>query len=134
MKSFSDPDSNYSSVNNVGSITVNYFNKSESKYGCLSKSDSMWFCLKFTEIVEKNIAVDLKIEERCRQIMLNYELRISQLEDYMKDECNEAPIREIVQEELKSGEESRNSDNEGQVTYKKFKTTRTREVCVNRAE
>ncbi|KAK3729267.1 hypothetical protein RRG08_064462 [Elysia crispata] len=45
--------------------------------------------------------------------MLNYELRISQLEDYMKDECNEAPIREIVQEELKSGEESRNSDNEG---------------------
>ena len=94
----------------------------------------MWFCLKFPEIVKKNIAVDLKREERCRQIMLNYELRISQLEDYMKDECNEAPIREIVQEELKSGEESRNSDNEGQVTYKKFKTTRTREVCVNRAE
>ena len=94
----------------------------------------MWFCLKFTEIVKKNIAVDLKIEERCRQIMLNYELIISQLEDYMKDECNEAPIWEIVQEELKSGEESRNSDNEGQVTYKKFKTTRTCEVCVNRAE
>lgn len=126
MKTFSDPDSKLLECQRCKKhYCIACLNKSESEYMCLSKSDSMWFCLKCREIVEKNIAVDLKIEERCRQIMLNYESRISKLEEDMQTKCNEARVREIVQEELKSGEEDGNSNNAGQVTTKGSKPPET---------
>ena len=76
----------------------------------------MWFCAECREIVEKNIVVDLKIEERCRQIMLNYESRISRLEDDIKDKCSEGRVREIVREEINLGESNGEiNDNVSQV-------------------
>lgn len=46
----------------------------------MSKSDSMWFCIKCRPIVEEHIVTDSKIEQRCRAIMDNYEQRLSSVE------------------------------------------------------
>ena len=46
--------------------------------------------------------------------MLNYESRISKLEDDMQDKCSEARVREIVHEERMKGENGASSDNVGQ--------------------
>ena len=128
-KSFSDPDSKLLECQRCKKhYCIVCLNKSENEYTCLSKSDSMWFCVDCREIVEKNIAVDLKIEERCRQIMMNYESRISRLEDDIKDKCSEGRVREIVREEISYSEGSGEiSDNVGQVknTTKQPETVET---------
>jgi hypothetical protein len=75
--------------------------KGEAEYELLTKSDSMWFCTKCREIVEKSIVVDKEIEKRCKEIMLLYEDRVSNLEEEMDKKCDEATVRAIVKKELK---------------------------------
>lgn len=75
-------------------------NKPEEEYKFLQSTDAMWFCVKCRESVEKNIATDLKIEERCKEIMKEYECRISTLEQKVEEKCDEAKVREIITEEL----------------------------------
>jgi hypothetical protein len=60
----------------------------------------MWFCVKCRKIVEEHIIIDLKIEKRCKEIMENYEQRISDIESEMNKKCDEPRVREIVKEEL----------------------------------
>ena len=60
----------------------------------------MWFCVKCRKIVEEHIFIDLKIEERCKEIMDNYEQRINDIEIEMVKKCDEPRAREIVKEEL----------------------------------
>ena len=126
-KMFSDPDSRLLECQRCKKhYCIVCLNKSDNEYFCLSKSDSMWFCVKCREIVEKNIAIDIKIEERCGQIMLNYESRISKLEDDMQDKCSEARVREIVHEEQMKGENGASSDNVGQaISAKQPETVET---------
>ena len=50
--------------------------KSNTEYDILSRSDTMWFCVKYRKIVEEHIIIDLNIEKRCKEIMENYEQRI----------------------------------------------------------
>jgi hypothetical protein len=52
------------------------------------------------KIVEEHIVIDLKIEERCKEIMDNYEQRINDIEIEMVKKCDEPRVREIVKEEL----------------------------------
>jgi hypothetical protein len=41
-----------------------------------------------------------KIEKRCKEIMGNYEQRISDIESEMNKKCDEPRVREIAKEEL----------------------------------
>lgn len=75
--------------------------KGETEYEFLTKSDSMWFCAKCREIVEKSIVVDKEIEKRCKEIMQLYEDRVSDLEREMDKKCDEAKVRAIVKKEMK---------------------------------
>jgi CRISPR/Cas system-associated endonuclease Cas3-HD len=52
------------------------------------------------KIVEEHIVIDLKIMERCKKIMDNYEQRINDIEIEMVKKCDEPRAREIVKEEL----------------------------------
>ena len=76
--------------------------KSNTEYDVLSKSDTMWFCVKCRKIVEEHIVIDLKIEERCKEIMENYEQRISDIEivkeELQLNSCNEPMVKKIVEE------------------------------------
>jgi hypothetical protein len=67
----------------------------------MTKSDSMWFCIKYRTIVEEHIVTDLKIEQRCREIMDNYEQRLSSVERMITEKCSEHRAREIVRDEIK---------------------------------
>jgi hypothetical protein len=62
----------------------------------------MWFCVKCRKIVEEYIVIDLKIEERCKEIMENYEQRISDIEivkeELQLNSCNEPMVKKIVEE------------------------------------
>jgi hypothetical protein len=81
-KLFSDPSSKVLECQRCQKhFCIKCLKKPEAEYNALSKSDSMWFCIKCREVVEKHIMTDLKIEERCRQIMSQYEDRISSLEE-----------------------------------------------------
>jgi len=60
----------------------------------------MWFCITCRKIIEEHIVMDLKIEDRCNQIMKDYEDRITQLETTMVEKCDESRVREIIKDEL----------------------------------
>ena len=76
----------------------------------------MWFCSSCRLIVERNIVTDLKIEERCREIMEHYEKRISTLEDKVNEKCDEETVRRIVSLEIDKVEAKANKvkDTEGE--------------------
>jgi hypothetical protein len=60
----------------------------------------MWFCITCRKKIEEHIVLDLKIEDRCNQIMKEYEDRITQLETTVIEKCDEARVREIIKDEL----------------------------------
>ena len=62
--------------------------------------DIMWFCAECREKVEKNIVTERKIEEMCREIMLNYEQRICELEEEIKKKCDRDEVVRIVEESI----------------------------------
>jgi hypothetical protein len=80
---------------------IKCLNKTKSEYDIISKSDLMWFCIKCRTIVEEHIVIDLKIEQRCRAIMDNYEQRLSSVERMITKKCSEHRAREIVRDEIK---------------------------------
>ena len=80
---------------------IKCLNKTKSEYDIMSKSDSMWFCIKCRPIVEEHIVIDLKIEQRCCEIMDNYEQRLSSVERMITEKCSEHRAREIVRDEIK---------------------------------
>jgi hypothetical protein len=85
---------------------IKCLNKSVAEYDILSKSDTMWFCPKCREVVEKNIVKDLEIEKRCKEIMATYEQRITTLEHEIARKCDESTVRQIVNEELSNANAS----------------------------
>ncbi|VDI25738.1 Hypothetical predicted protein [Mytilus galloprovincialis] len=60
----------------------------------------MWFCAPCRQVVEEHIVTDLKIEERCREIMDNYEQRINNIEIAIEKKCNKEEVRKIVSQEI----------------------------------
>jgi hypothetical protein len=60
----------------------------------------MWFCITCRRKIEEHIVLDLKIEDRCNQIMKEYEDRITQLETTVIEKCDETGVREIIKDEL----------------------------------
>ena len=86
------------------------------KYEILSQSDSMWFCPPCRVTVEKSILTDRKIEERCREIMEEYEGRIAELERLIKLKCEteRTELRDYIKDEvsvqLKTNESQPNTD------------------------
>lgn len=72
--------------------------KTDEEYEVLQDSDSMWFCISCREVIQKSIVTDLKIEERCKAIMEEYESRISTLEESINKKCDEERVREIINE------------------------------------
>ena len=76
-------------ANVVKKILYKMSKKSNAEHDILSKSDTMWFCVKCRKIAEEHIIIDLKIEKRCKEIMENYEQRISDIESEMYKKCDE---------------------------------------------
>ncbi|CAG2249527.1 URB1 [Mytilus edulis] len=60
----------------------------------------MWFCAPCRQVVEEHIVTDLKIEERCREIMDNYEQRINDIEIAIEKKCDKEEVRDIVSQEI----------------------------------
>lgn len=70
------------------------------EYEILSNSDTMWFCIKCREKVEKNINIELNIEQHCKEIMQKYEGRIQTLEKDMEKKCNVEDVKKLIHQEL----------------------------------
>ena len=60
----------------------------------------MWCCITCRKKFEEHIVLDLKIEDRCNQIMKEYEDRITQLETTVIEKCDETRVREIIKDKL----------------------------------
>ena len=80
---------------------IRCLNITKSEYDIMSKSDSIWFCIKCRPIVEEHIVTDFKIEQRCREIVDNYEQRLNSVERTTTEKCSEHRAREIVRDEIK---------------------------------
>jgi len=100
--------------------------KTKAEYDILSKSDTMWFCITCRKIIEEHIVMDLKIEDRCNQIMKDYEDRITQLETTMVEKCDESRVREIIKDEL--GKVENNEDTVDGVTQNNSAKTAKKET------
>jgi len=74
--------------------------KTPQEYEVLAASDSMWFCYKCREKVAKDIAIDRKIEEKCKELMSAMESRIGNVESEVKTKCDAKQVRDIVNEEI----------------------------------
>ena len=72
--------------------------KTSEQYKVMQEPDIMWFCVPCRKQVEKNIETDQKIEEKCQEIMRNYEGRIKALEDKIENKVSNEEVRQIVQE------------------------------------
>lgn len=77
---------------------VSCLNKTDEEYEMMKLPDIMWFCPECREKVEKNIVTERKIEEMCKEIMLNYEQRICALEEEIKEKCDRKEVEKIVEE------------------------------------
>lgn len=100
-KKFSDPQAQLLECQRCQShFCIKCLGKTSQEYDLLANSDTMWFCISCREVVEKNIITDRKIEERCKEIMAAYELRVSKLEEAVSSKCGEAEVRQIVRDEI----------------------------------
>ncbi|CAC5377385.1 unnamed protein product [Mytilus coruscus] len=71
----------------------------------LCKTDAMWFCGKCRIVMEQHAVTDIDIERRCKQIMENFEEKITSLEKTVDNKCNEDRVKVIVREEIKNSNE-----------------------------
>lgn len=69
------------------------------------KTDAMWFCGKCRIVTEQHAVTDIEIERRCKQIMDNYEERITSIENTVDQKYDKDRVKEIVREEIKSSNE-----------------------------
>jgi len=60
----------------------------------------MWFFHKCRERVEKNIIIDKKIEDTCKEMMSALETRLGNVESEVKTKCDANQVRDIVNEEI----------------------------------
>jgi hypothetical protein len=89
----------------------------------------MWCCITCRKKFEEHIVLDLKIEDRCNQIMKEYEDRITQLETTVKEKCDEKRVREIIKDEL--GKVENNEDTvEGDTQDIRAKTVKKEAVTI----
>lgn len=65
----------------------------------------MWFCGKCRIVTEQHAVTDIEIERRCKQIMDNYEERITSIENTVDQKYDKDRVKEIVREEIKSSNE-----------------------------
>ncbi|KAL7407073.1 hypothetical protein ABVT39_002493 [Epinephelus coioides] len=77
--------------------------KDEVEYVILQKPDMgfKWFCPYCEECVEKSIAIEQMIEEKCQQIIQEMEKQMQELESMLEGKCDEKRVVEIIQEQLK---------------------------------
>ncbi|KAK3091571.1 hypothetical protein FSP39_020888 [Pinctada imbricata] len=87
--------------------------KSENEYDIIAASDMMWFCVQCREKVEKNIKIDIDIETRCKEIMQNYESRITKLETDIRSKCDIEDVRDIVKDEVSAIQNAQANVNPG---------------------
>ena len=80
---------------------IKCLNKTDDEYEVMKNPDIMWFCPGCREKIEKNIITERKIEELCKEMMLNYEQRICALEEEIKNKCSKEDVQKIVSETLK---------------------------------
>lgn len=71
----------------------------------LCNTDAMWFCGKCRIVMEQHAVTDIEIERRCKQIMENYEERITSLERTVDNKWDEDSVMEIIREEINSSNE-----------------------------
>lgn len=83
---------------------IKCLNKKTAEYEILTTSDTMWFCVDCRIIVEKQIVTDLNIEKRCREIMENYEARITALEQNMSKKCDIKMAQDLIKDEVVKSE------------------------------
>ncbi|CAC5387050.1 unnamed protein product [Mytilus coruscus] len=79
--------------------------KTKAEYSMLCKTDTMWFCGKCRIVMEQHAVTDIEIERRCKQIMENFEERITSLEKTVDNKCDEDRVKVIVREEIKNSDE-----------------------------
>ena len=81
LKKITDPDSKLLECQRCKDhYCTKCLGKTKTEYEIFSKSDTMWFCITCRGKIEEHIVLDLKIEDRCNQIMKEYGDRITQLE------------------------------------------------------
>lgn len=82
---------------------IDCLDKSEEEYEIMANNDDlMWFCPSCRDRVERNIVVDVEIEEKCASFMRKFEDRICMLEKAMKNKCSKTEVKELVQVEISS--------------------------------
>ena len=91
---------------------VSCLNKTDEEYEMMKLPDIMWFCAECREKVEKNIVTERKIEEMCREIMLNYEQRICELEEEIKKKCDRDEVVRIVEDSIARAANAKSSQPE----------------------
>lgn len=76
--------------------------KDEVEYVILQKPDTgiKWFCPYCEECVEKSIAIEQMIEEKCQQIITEMGKRMQEFESKLEGKCDEKRVVEIIQEQL----------------------------------
>ena len=83
--------------------------KTKGEYDILSKSDSMWFCSSCRGVVEENISTGIKLEEMCDKLVQMFQSRMNVIEEKLDTKCDEAKVRDIVQEEISKVESKKTS-------------------------
>ncbi|XP_033729737.1 uncharacterized protein LOC117318912 [Pecten maximus] len=109
-----------------GRFCTKCLDKGDNEYTVLSKSNAMWFCAPCRVHIEKNINNDKMIEQKCKEIMNEFEERITTIEEALKNKCDERKVRDIIKEELASGTKG-DTPQESTTTQQKA-TSNTQEV------
>lgn len=99
---FTDPDSKLLECQRCKKHFCTFcLGKSDQEYAVMANSDDlMWFCASCRDKVERNIVVDIEIEEKCSSFMQKIEDRLCNLERDIKNKCTKHETKEIVKQEL----------------------------------
>ncbi|XP_069109401.1 uncharacterized protein MCAP_0864-like [Argopecten irradians] len=108
-----------------GHFCTKCLDKGDNEYAVLSKSNAMWFCAPCRVHIEKNINNEKMIEQKCKEIMNEFETRITQIESELKNKCDENKVRDIIKEEMATGV---NRETQSLSTEAPKTTTNTQEV------
>lgn len=75
-------------------------NKGDNEYAALTSPDNLWFCAPCLVLVEKNLQTEKLVEQRCREILKEFEDRVKKIEEELNKKCDSTQVRNIVKEEL----------------------------------
>lgn len=68
----------------------------------LCKADEMWFCGKCRIVMKQHAVTDIEIERRCKQIVENYEEKITSLEKTVGNKCEETELMKLLERKSKA--------------------------------